>query len=252
LGGWSQEDIMKTLLPLILIIVLVMACTSVLDEEVKTDGQNPTATVASIASSAPSDTPTWVPSQTPTPTISVTATPSKTAYPSSTLPPACGTVQLGKSGTQVKESNHSILVEGTATFCNHSSLFDEEDMTKVIPLQEAMLDLDSGSATIATTADIGFGVFGRMRFYAVVDINNALASFWSLNGLTKELPPQPTFDQCKEQVKLFSNDNEPLYVCVITNESHIARVKVEKYNPVQQVSSVEISFITWTEKVDTP
>jgi hypothetical protein len=187
-----------------------------------------------------------------TPTSSVTAEPSRTAYPSPTLPPACGTVQLGKAGTQTKESNHPVLIEGTAIFCNHSSLFDEEDHTTVIPLQQAMLDLDSGSATIETTADIGFGVFGRMRFYAVVDINNALATFWSLNGLTKELPPQPTFDQCQEQVNLFSNDNEPLYVCVITNEGHVARVKVEKYNPLEQVSSVEISFITWQDKVENP
>jgi hypothetical protein len=189
------------------------------------------------------------PTRTP---ISPTATPSRTAYPSPTLPPTCGTVQLGKPGTQTKENNHPVLIEGTAIFCNHSSLFDEEDNTTVIPLQQAMLDLDSGSATIETTADIGFGVFGRMRFYAVVDINNALATFWSLNGLTKELPPQPTFDQCKEQAHLFSNDNEPLYVCVITNEGHVARVKVEKYNPLEQVSSVEISFITWQEKVENP
>jgi hypothetical protein len=50
----------------------------------------------------------------------------------------------------------------------------------------------------------------------------------------------------------YSNDNEPEYVCVITNEGHIARVKVEKYNPVEQVSSLEISFITWEEQVSNP
>ena len=237
---------MKTLLPVILIITLTVACTNISGEEV-----SPT-TVNTIVAVVPSETATQVSSETPSPTISVTAAPMKTVYPSPTLPPACGTVQLGKLGTQTNENNHPVLIEGTAIFCNHGSLFDEDDISKVIPLQEAMLDLDSGSSTIEPTADIGFGVFGRMRFYAVVDINNALATFWSLNGLTRELPPQPTFDQCKEQVNLFSNDNEPLYVCVITNEGHVARVKVEKYNPLEQVSSVEISFITRQEKVESP
>jgi hypothetical protein len=243
---------MKTLLPLILIFALAVACTGIPNEEVRSAEQIPTATMTTIVSIGHSVTSTRIPSQTSTPAISVTATPLRTAYPSATLPPSCGTVQLGKPGTQTKESNHPVLIEGTAIFCNHSSLFDEEDMTKVIPKQEAMLDLDSGSATIETTADIGFGVFGRMRFYAVVDINNARATFWSLSGLTGELPPQPTFDQCKEQVKLFSNDNEPLFVCVITNQGHVARVKVEKFNPLEQISSVEISFITWDEKVENP
>ena len=114
-----------------------------------------------------------------------------------------------------------------------------------------MFDLDSASAIIES-ADIGFGVYGTMRFYDISPINNALASIWSLNGLTSEHPPQPTFDECKEQVDTYNNDNEPEYVCVITNEGHIARVKVEKYNPVQQVSSIEISFITWIEQVAKP
>jgi hypothetical protein len=90
-----------------------------------------------------------------------------------------------------------------------------------------------------------------MRFYSISEINNALVSVWSLSGITLEHPPQPTFDQCKHQVNLYNNDNEPEYVCVITNEGHIARVKVEKYNPVQQVSSIEVSFITWEEQVTT-
>ena len=114
-----------------------------------------------------------------------------------------------------------------------------------------MLDLDLGSANLET-ADIGFGVDGTMNFYSIDAINKATASIWSLNGLTGEHAPQPRFDDCKELAITYSNDNEPEYVCVITNQGHIARVKVEKYNPVEQVSSLEISFITWDEQVAVP
>jgi hypothetical protein len=238
---------MKTLLPLILIIVLAVACTSIPDTEVSANEQNPTAVIASIF---PSATLAQVPSQTLTATISVTGTPSFTPFPSPTLPPDCGTTKLGKPGTQTKDNNDSILIEGTAILCNYGSLFGE--YPQVIPLREAMLDLDSGVTMIETAADIGFGVGGRIRFYSLSEINNALISVWSLSGITLEHPPQPTFDQCKDQVNLFNNDNEPEYVCVISNEGHIARVKVEKYNPIQQVPSMEISFITWEERVEKP
>src|SRR5215207_7075839 len=104
---------MKTLLPLILILALAVACTGIPDEEVRSAEQILTATVTDIASIEPSATSTRVPSQTSTPTISATATPSRTAYPSATLPTSCGTVQLGKPGTQTRESNHHVLIEGT-------------------------------------------------------------------------------------------------------------------------------------------
>jgi hypothetical protein len=114
-----------------------------------------------------------------------------------------------------------------------------------------MIDLDSGSTNVGL-ADIGFGVSGTMNFYGISEINGAQASMWSLSGLTGEHPPQPSFEECKELANTYNNDNEPEYVCVITNEGHIARVKVEKYDPVQQVSSIEISFITWDEQVAKP
>lgn len=240
---------MKTLLPLILIIALAVACTGNPNEEVSSGGQNSTATVI-IESITPSATPTQAPSETRSPTIAVTITPSLIPFPSPTLPPDCGTTKLGNPGTQTKESNHSILAEGTAILCNYGSLFEE--YPKIVPLREAMLDLDSGVITIETAADIGFGVGGRMRFFSISEINNALVSVWSLSGVTLEHPPQPTFDQCKHRVNLYNNDNEPEYVCVITNEGHIARVKVEQYDPVQQVASMEISFITWEEQVEKP
>ncbi|MBI5353024.1 MAG: hypothetical protein HZB50_10330 [Chloroflexi bacterium] len=181
--------------------------------------------------------------------ISVTEVPSISTIPSPTLPPDCGTTTFGKAGTQTEESNHPVLVMGTVILCNYGTLFDEYQT--VIPLLEAMLDLDTGSANIET-ADIGFSVSGTMNFYDLGEINNAHASIWSLNGLTGEHAPQPSFDECKELVNTYNNDNEPEYVCVITNEGHIARVKVEKYNPVKQVSSLEISFITWKEQVAKP
>jgi hypothetical protein len=159
-------------------------------------------------------------------------------------------VKLGKPGTQTHEGNQAVLVEGTAILCNHGGLF-EDYPDKVFPLSEAIIDLDSGLANMEW-ADIGFGVFGTMRFYGLLEINNARASMWSLSGLTGEHPPQPSFEECKELANPYNNDNEPEYVCVITNEGHIARVKVEKYNPVEQISSLEISFITWEEQVALP
>ena len=215
---------MRILFLLILMIALVTDCTSISEEGVSAEEQIPT--------------------------VIVRATPSLIPFLYPNLPPACGTIKLGKPGTQTKEGNHSVLVEGTAILCNHGSLF-EDFPDVVIPLREAMIDLDSGSSNIEL-ADIGFGVYGTMNFYGINEINSALASIWSLNGLTGENPPQPTFEQCKELDNSYNNDNEPEYVCVITNEGHIARVKVENYNPVEQVSSIEISFVTWEEKVEKP
>jgi len=240
---------MKTLLTFILVLILTVSCNSVPAESVSSGGNNLSATITATEIIMSRITSTSIPSETPTPTNTASPTPSLAPFPSPTLPPDCGTTKLGKPGTQTKESNHPVLVEGTAILCNQGSLF--EDYPKVIPLRDAMLDLDTGSANIET-ADIGFSVGGTMNFYGISDINNAQASMWSLNGLTNEHPPQPTFIQCKELDNSYSNDNEPEYVCVITNEGHIARVKVEKYNPVEQVSSLEISFITWDEQVVKP
>src|SRR5215213_900997 len=153
---------MKTLLPLILVIVLAVSCTNIPDEDVSSNKQNPIASGTVVETIAPSVTSTDVPTQTSTPTTSVTETPSLTLIPSLTLPPDCGAAKLGKPGTQPEESNHSALVEGTAILCNHGSLF--EDFPTVLPLREAMFDLDSGVATV-DTADIGFSVGGTMHFY---------------------------------------------------------------------------------------
>jgi hypothetical protein len=240
---------MKTLLALFLIVILVGGCNST-PEDMKFAGQNHTATMTMNASIVPSTTPTQIPSQTPSPTISATETQPFTPFPTSTIPPDCGTTKLGKPGTQTNEENQSVLLEGTAILCNHGDLF--EDFPDIVfPLPEAMIDLDSDSSNIES-ADIGFGVYGTMNFYGINEINDAQASIWSLNGLTGEHSPQPSFEECKELANRYNNDNEPEYVCVITNEGHIARVKVEKYNPVQQISSLEISFITWEEQIVKP
>lgn len=238
---------MKAMFPLLLIIALISGCSRAPDV-VRVSEQNPTVTVS--ASAVSSMTPTLKPSQTASPPISTPLTPSFTPYPTSTLPPDCGTVRLGKPGTQKHEGTQSVLVEGTAILCNYVDLF-ENYPDKVVPLLEAMIDLDSGSPNLEL-ADIGFGVSGTMNFYNISEINDAQASIWSLNGLTGEHPPQPSFEECKELATTYSNDNEPEYVCVITNERHVARVKVEKYNPVEQVSSLEISFITWEEQITAP
>jgi hypothetical protein len=194
----------KTLLPILLIILLALSSC------IGSNRQNPIVLATATASIVQRMTLTRVPSGTPTPTISITITPSQTPFPSPTLPNDCGRTILGKPGTQTKESNHSVLIEGTAILCNHGSLF--EDYPTVVQLREAMLDLDSGTPTIKA-ADIGFGVDGTMNFYGISLINDALVSVWSLNGLTSEHAPNPP---------LISAKHWTLHIAMIMNLSMFA------------------------------
>jgi hypothetical protein len=241
---------MKTLLPLFLIIALAGACSSVPDD-VRFSGQNSTATEVVNVSIRPGMTATQVSSQTPTATSSVTATPSLTSFPSLTLPPDCGKSNLGQPGTQKLNDSTapSVLVQGIAILCTNNVILTGDE-TFVID-QEAMLDLVTGKAN-PEHADVVFDVLGRMNFYSISDFNEAVSQSWSLEveGLQVKQPPQPTYDQCKAQyINPNQTDNEPAYLCVITNEGHVSRVKVEKFNPIEGVQSIEISFVTWNEIV---
>jgi hypothetical protein len=187
--------------------------------------------------SAPTSRPTFT--ETPLPTATGTF-----AYPLPTLPPDCGKVILGKAGTQSVDHLEQILIQGTAILCGQI-YFSPDDRPRTISVEEAKLDLDTGTID-AKTADIEFcpGA-GSDIFYYLCDINNVLMKAY---GFTSEKQEQPTFEDCIEISQRFesTNDNEPVYACVITNSGNIARIKVEKYDPLgEYVLAWEISFITW-------
>lgn len=243
---------MKTLFLSLLTIIVASACGNIPNNV--SPRQGPVATIAVSESITPSRVATLISSQTPTPTSSVTATPSLIPFPSPTLPPDCGTSKLGQPGTQKLNDGNapSVLVQGTAILCT-SNVILTGDETFVIE-QEAMLDLDTGKGD-SEHADVVFDVFGRMNFYSILHFNEAVSQSWSLEveDLRVKPPPQPTYDQCKEQyVNPNQTDNEPAYLCVITNDGHVSRVKVEKFNPIDGVQSMEISFVTWSEIVVHP
>jgi hypothetical protein len=102
-------------------------------------------------------------------------------------------------------------------------------------------------------ADIWFNISaGSMFFYGLFSDNNAVAVNWGISDDT----PEPTFDECESMSHLFNNDNEPQYICVITNAGHVSRIKVEQYDPLKDMranlGSMKISFITWDVVVSTP
>ncbi|MBV6450352.1 MAG: hypothetical protein MHPDNHAH_01076 [Anaerolineales bacterium] len=186
---------------------------------------------------------TVVPSLAPTDWLSALLTTTPTMYPLPTLPPNCGTVKIGQAGTQTIDNPQKILIQGTAILCGQI-YFSPVAPPKTISVIEGMIDLDTGKIDLAS-ADIEFCPGGgSMIFYYFCDINNALVKEFNL---LPQDPEQPSFEDCSSVTNPYSrtNDNEPKYACVITNSGNISRVKIEQYNPMENVMSLEISFVTW-------
>jgi hypothetical protein len=182
-----------------------------------------------------------------TPILTETLLPTVTGtfeYPLPTLPPDCGTVNLGHAGTQIIDNSENVLLQGTAILCGQI-YFSLSDRPRTISVPEAMIDLDTGTID-SGTADIEFcpGA-GSDVFYYLCNINNVLMKAYGFAG---EKQVQPTFEDCSEISKPFesTNDNEPKYACVITNSGNVARIKTETPNPLGKFGLAwEISFITW-------
>jgi hypothetical protein len=172
---------------------------------------------------------------------------SPTIPPIPTLPVGCGTVTLGSPGTQSQDDTRTILIQGNVILCGYI-YFPPDRYHETISIPEAMIDLDNGSVgTIEADLEF-FPSGGSMIFYYLVSINGARSETWSYSGSQDKYPPEPTYADCRSLANPFSNDNEPEYVCVLTNMGNVSRVKVEQYNPLgNQVLSLEISFITWEE-----
>ncbi len=117
-----------------------------------------------------------------------------------------------------------------------------------LPVLQSMFDLDTGTFN-TEDADIHFCPGGgSMIFYWFCDVNQAVVKPYGVvlkDGTVLE-PKLPPFEECLG-TKPYSGsiDNEPQYACVVTNLGNISRVKVERYNPLDDAMSLEISFITW-------
>lgn len=188
-----------------------------------------------------------------TPTLTATdwffalLTTTPTMYPLPTLPPDCGALRLDSAGTQIIDNMEKILVHGTATLCGQI-YFSPVDTPKTITILEGLIDLDSGTFN-AENADLWFCPGGGSTiFYYFCDTNNSVVMkyrFLFENGKLLE-PTQPSFEECLGTKPYTGiNDDEAKYACVVTTLGNISRVKMEQYDPLDDVMSVEISFITW-------
>ena len=175
----------------------------------------------------------------------LTTTP--TAPPLPTLPPDCGAVKLGDAGTQTIDNKQKILIKGTAVLCGqiYVSIVGSRITATVL---EGLIDLDTGTFN-AEDADLWFCPGGGSTiFYYFCDVNNTEVRkyrFLFENGKVKD-PKQPSFEECLGTEPYSGiNDDEAKYACVVTTLGNISRVKMEQYDPLNDVMSVEISFITW-------
>lgn len=234
---------MKFAICALVLLIALSACATPIAQPTKTLSPKPTAP------NTPKPTQTPKPSQTPDGTgtrmweLSFAQT--LTAEPSPTFPKDCGRITLGSLGTQSQDKRHPVLAQGIALLCNQ--VYRDADGAFLIstPIPEAWLDLDTGSSGTESTADLWlYRGGGSDLFYYLFDLDNArVVGLWG--------DDEPTFDECKDIDKLDNSENAPWYACVITNAGHVARIKVEEYEPFRNVSSMKISFITWDVLVPT-
>ena len=229
----------------------IYCCVLVLLFMLGSCGVAPTVQPTRPLSSTPHATETLQPMQTLTPTETPTLQPTitYTALPTSSIvfPKACGRVMFGKPGTQSQDKTHPVLVQGTVILCTDLFLDDADNFLKSIPVPQSMLDLDAGSSE-PDHADMMLYISGRhYLFFTTFSIHQALEREWAIPA-----EREPTFDECETLSDLFGGDNEPAYVCVITNAGHVARIKMEQYSPFKSIYSVMISFITWDVAPRTP
>lgn len=175
----------------------------------------------------------------------LTTTP--TAPPLPPLPPDCGTIKLGSAGSQIIDNPQKILVQGTAILCGQIYVsIVGSTITATIP--EGLIDLDTGAFDIKN-ADFWFCPGGGSTiFYYLCGFNNTEIrkyQFLFENGKALE-PQQPPFEECLGTKPYTGrNDDEAKYACVVTTLGNIAKVKIEQFDPLDDVMSVEISFVTW-------
>ena len=176
-------------------------------------------------------------SRTPVPT----ATP--TLYPIE-FPPDCGKVKRGRAGTQVIDHTTDILVQGTAIMCG--AIYVDSPFRITLPVLPGMLDLDTGTFNVED-ADFQFCPGGGSTlFYYFCDVGHSILRKYQAYPAK---PKQPPYEECLTAIPYSGiNDDEIKYACVVTNSGNFSRVKVERFDPLADVISVEISFITWSHR----
>ena len=238
--------IKQLLVASLVIIGLVLNACSVTPNQTPTLQPSPTmatATPVPITSTSTS-TSIIIPTVSPTSWVNSLLTAAPTLMnPLHTLPPDCGTVSIGHVGTQTIDNSQKILIQGTAIICGDGYL--DGNSVKPFPVIQAMLDLDSGTFDLVS-ADLFFCPSGGSdTFYYYCNVNNSKIRVYSIFQLRER---EPTFEDCSNVTQPFEyeDENVPIYICVITNQGNISRVKVEEYNLVMGAGSSEkISFITW-------
>lgn len=110
---------------------------------------------------------------------------------------------------------------------------------------DSHLDLDTGlSWQVTTQADIKFAVSNNSQSsYFLQPVNGAWANLVGTN--------EPEFNGCKQTITaLKPNPITDLevgtYLCVLTNQGHLAQLKVEKLHNLGE-GSIRLRFITWDE-----
>lgn len=207
----------------------------------------PSPTLATFTPTLVTSTLTVTPTLTPTDWFIAMLTTTPTMYPLPTLPPDCGTVRLGSAGTQTIDKTQNILVQGTAILCGQI-YFSPVDTPKTITILEGLIDLDTGTFN-AENADLWFCPGGGSTiFHYFCNINDTVVRKYQFLFENEKVlePKQPSFEECLGTKPYTGiNDDEAKYACVVTTLGNISRVKLEQYDPLDEVMSVEISFITW-------
>lgn len=207
----------------------------------------PSPIIATSTPASATSTLTITPTLTPTNwyIAMLTMTPTAPALP--TLPPSCGTVKLGRAGTQTVDHIQKILIQGTAILCGQIYVSDI-GIKLTASILEGLIDLDTGTFNVEN-ADFWFCPGGGSTiYYYLCHVNNTEIRkyrFLFENGKAID-PKQPSFEECLGTEPYTGiNDDEAKYACVVTTLGNISRVKVEKFDPLDGVMSVKISFITW-------
>ena len=224
--------------------IVLSACGGALNQSVNL---TPSPDLATSTPTISTSTLTVSPTSTPTDWLYALLTTTPTRYPLPTLPPDCGTVKLGSSGTQTIDNTQKILVQGVAILCGQLYIPIIGGI-ETISVLEGLIDLDTGTFN-EENADFWFCPGGGSTiFYYLCDVNNSEVrkyQFLFENGKVLD-PKQPSFEECLGTKPYTGiNDDEAKYACVITTLGNISRVKIERRDPLDHVMSIEISFVTW-------
>jgi hypothetical protein len=108
----------------------------------------------------------------------------------------------------------------------------------------AYLDLDTGRIGDIIAGDIRCDFGGSDVFYSLDPVNGSLAE---RVGKT-----EPGFELCEAAVDTLTDSLSEAfvgeYLCVLTSQGRLAKVRVDALNP-EELGSIQVSFTTWDREV---